>query len=132
MELVCVDPKRVGEVWPLVEPLLRSAIERTGLSAFCDVEYDILFGDALVWLAWNGTAIEAAASTVLQQTDAGLVCLVTACGGTDMHRWLPLLGRIEEYARDEGCHCARIVGRKGWLRVLDGYRETNVIMDKAL
>ncbi|WP_342712175.1 hypothetical protein AAFG13_12535 [Bradyrhizobium sp. B124] len=49
-----------------------------------------------------------------------------------MKRWLPLLDGIEAYARDEGCVRVRIYGRKGWLRVLDRYREKHVILDKDL
>jgi hypothetical protein len=129
--LLCVSPQRMQEIWPHVSGLIRSAIERTGLSAFSDVEYDLLFGDALLWLAWSDH-IEAVAATTLNDTDAGKVCIITACGGTDMHRWLPLLDEIEAYAKAEGCKRTRIIGRKGWLRVLSGYQAKHVIMDKEL
>jgi hypothetical protein len=135
-ELVCVDPKRVHEIWPLVAPLLRQATARTGLSAFTDIERDILAGGALLWLAVrdeeSGPTLDAAASTVLQHTDVGKVCVITACAGTGMSRWLPLISGIENYARDEGCSCVRIFGRKGWLRVLKGYRAQHFVMDKDL
>lgn len=132
MELVCVDPTKAAEIWPHVEPLLRAAINRTGLSLFSDLQRDILNGNALIWLAWNGESIEAAAATALHPTEAGLVCSVLACGGSDMKRWLPLLETIETYAKAEGCARSRIVGREGWQRVLDGYRETHVILTKEL
>lgn len=135
-ELVCVDPERVHEIWPLAEPLLRRAIARTGLSAFCKVEHEILCGAALLWLAvvGQGSKIEilAAASTSLQQTDAGKVCLITACGGNDMPRWVSLISEIEKFATNESCRYVRIYGRKGWLRALDGYAERHVILDKDL
>lgn len=135
-ELVCVDPKRVREVWPAVAPLLRQATARTGLSAFADIECDVLAGRAVLWLAVSGEggglAIDAAASTCLQRTDAGKVCVITACAGTDMARWLPLMSGIENYARDEGCARVRIFGRKGWLRVLGRYRAKHVVMDREL
>ncbi len=134
--LVCVEPSKVHLVWPHVAPLLRQAIARTAISAFTDIERDILHGSALLWIAAsaerNGAAIEAAASTSLQQTDAGRICVITACAGKNMSRWLSLIKGIEAYARDEGCNCVRIFGRQGWLRVLDGYRRTNVILDKQL
>jgi hypothetical protein len=135
-ELICVDPVRVHEIWPLAEPLLSRAIARTGLSAFCDVEREILCGNALLWLAVEGEgskiAILAAASTRLQQTDAEKVCVITACAGKDMPRWLGLIAHIEEFARNEGCNCVRIYGRKGWRRALDGYEQRHVILDKEL
>ncbi|WP_050383962.1 hypothetical protein [Bradyrhizobium pachyrhizi] len=130
--LVCVDPVQVHEIWPHASLLLREACIRTALSAFEDIEADILSGLSLLWLAWNGRSIQAAATTVLINSEIGKVCVITACGGTGMKRWLPLLDGIESYARDEGCARVRIYGRKGWLRVLDGYRAKHIIMDKEI
>lgn len=135
VDLVCVDPSKIGEMWPHVAPLLRSAFTRTGFALFSDLERDALNGNALVWLAWNGASIEAAAATALHPTDAGLVCTVLACGGADdadMKNWLPLLSKIEQFAKDEGCVRSRVVGRKGWTRALDGYREKHVVLEKEL
>lgn len=130
-ELLCVDPKQVGHFWPHVEPLLRPAIENVGLSNFEDIENEILIGCGLVWIAWDDKIV-AAASTTLQRIDSDLICVLTACGGRDMKDWLPLLAKIEDYARAEGCKALRIFGREGWLRVLDGYEKTAVVMEKAL
>ena len=116
--------------------MLRQAIARTGLSSFAELERELLEGHALLWIAArqtpDGVVIEAVASTALQSTDAGKVCVITACAGEGMARWLPLLADIERYAKDEGCICVRIFGRKGWLRALDGYRQRHAILDKAL
>jgi len=131
-DLICVAPQRVRELWPHVAPLLRTAITRTGLCAFADIERDILKGVALLWIAWDGRAIEAVASTSLQQTDAGKVCVITACAGTNMADWVPLIAGIETYAREEGCKSVRIFGRKGWLRVLNDYTQSGVILDRKL
>jgi hypothetical protein len=131
-ELVCVDPARVHDIWPHVSPLLKAACFRTQLNAFADIETDILSGRGLLWVAWNGRTVESAAATVLINSEIGKVCIITACGGSDMKRWLPLIEQIESYARDEGCKRVRIYGRKGWLHVLDGYQEKHVIMDKEV
>lgn len=131
-QLICIDPEHVRSIWPLTAPLLRRATVETGLSAFATIERDILVGTSLLWVAWNGSVIEAAASTSLQQTDAGKVCIITACAGTGMKRWLPLIRGIEAYAQAEGCRCVRIFGRKGWTRALEGYEQTYAIIDKCL
>lgn len=131
-ELVCVDPERVHEIWPHVAALLKAACIRTGLNAFADIEADILSGRSLLWIAWNGRAIEAVAATVLINSEIGKVCIITACGGHDMPRWLPLIAEIENYAKHEGCTRVRIYGRKGWLRVLDSFEEKHIIMDKEV
>ena len=132
VELVCIDPKRVGEIWLHVCPLLKAACRRTRLNAFEDIEADILAGRSLLWMAWNGRAAESAAATILINSEAGKVCIITVCAGSDMKRWLGLIGQIESYARREGCARVRIYGRKGWLRLLDGYAQKYVIMDKEL
>jgi hypothetical protein len=121
-----VNPADVQKVWPLARDLIRSAIERTKLSEFADVETDVLSGDQLLWLAISDH-VEAAATTHLSRN----VCTLTACSGHQMKRWLPLFERIEKYAKDEGCKM-RIYGRPGWQRVLNGYHVEHVILEKAL
>lgn len=125
--LICVDPARIEEFWPHVKDRIRAAIERTGLSAFEDIESGVLDGSQLVWIAWDGEIL-AAATTHLSRN----VCVLTACAGYDRERWLPLFARIEQYAKDEGCSRIRIFGRRGWERVLDGYRVEHVVLEKVI
>ncbi len=114
-DLVCVAPEDVPQIWPYAGGMIRSAIERTGLSDFADIEKDVFSGDQLLWLVISDK-IEAAGTTHLSRG----VCTITACGGHLMDRWVSLHKRIEKYAKDEGCSTVRIYGRKGWERVLDG------------
>lgn len=118
-------------MWPHVSDKIRAAVERTGLSSFADIEADVLSGLQLVWVAWDGKDILAAATTQLVKP-AEKVCVLTACAGYDRERWMPLFAKIEQYAKDEGCSTMRIFGRRGWERVLDGYRVEHVILEKAL
>lgn len=127
-ELICVDPARVNEFWPHVKYLIKAAIEQTNLSAFEDIERAVLDGKQLLWIAWNGESIEAAATTSLYNK----ACILTACSGHQRERWLPLFKKIEQYAADEGCRTMRIYGRPGWQRVLDGYKANYVILEKEL
>ena len=131
-ELVCVDPARIHEIWLHVRELLRTASERTALSAFAEIEADILSGRSLVWIVWNGRTIEAASATALINSDIGKVCVITLCAGRGMQRWLKLIERLEAYAKDEGCTCIRIFGRRGWLRVLEGYESKHIVIDRRL
>jgi hypothetical protein len=50
----------------------------------------------------------------------------------DMRRWIGLIGKIEEFARAEGCSSTRIMGRKGWARVLTSYRTKRIVLEKEL
>jgi hypothetical protein len=132
--LICVPPARVHEFWPHARALIKAAMERGDISPFVCVEHAVLTGDALLWLAWDADAraIAAACVTELQKVGARKFCGIVGCGGKDMHRWLPLLAGVEDYARAEGCAAMRIMGRAGWARILPDYRRKRVILEKQL
>lgn len=127
VDLICVPPKEVDQVWQYAGPMIRAAIEQTNLSDFADIEKAVFAGEQLLWLAISDK-IEAAATTHLSRN----VCTLTACSGHQRERWMPLLGMVENYARNEGCHTMRLYGRRGWERVLSGYRVEHVVMEKSL
>jgi hypothetical protein len=139
--LVCVPPDKVALVWPPVRSLIFAAMKRGELSSFGPVEDSVLRGDALLWLALScedgdRVRIDAAAVTELHRTEWRKVCVVVACGApsraTDMRRWIRLLDGIEDFARAEGCEATRIIGRKGWARVLTSYRTKRIVLEKDL
>jgi hypothetical protein len=122
----------VTQVWPHVRGIIKRASEKTGMGDFAQQEREILAGLQLLWLASNGRTIEAAATTQLVNENGRKICVLVACGGNNRARWLPLLDGIEDFARKEGCAEMRIYGRKGWERVLNGYRSRYVILGKEL
>ena len=155
--LVCIPPDKVALVWPLARNLIFAAMKRGDLSSFGPVEDSVLRGDALLWLALtyedgDGVRIDAAAVTELHRTEWRKVCVVVACGApsrvrpssrahasradasraTDMRRWIRLLEGIENFARAEGCEATRIIGRKGWARVLTSYQTKRIVLEKDL
>ena len=110
----------------------------------------------------DGARVQAAAVTELHRTEWRKVCVIVACGapsgclrrahGIGVHtrlRGLLLRGlrirgpricaaglgssrTIEEFARAEGCSATRIMGRKGWARVLASYRTKRIVLEKDL
>jgi hypothetical protein len=129
-KLTRVPPELVGELWPHVGALIKRAIDRTGLSDFDKIEAATLAGEHVLWIASSSDKIEAAATTQLITVAGRRICVIVACGGDDRAKWLPLIVGIERYAKAEGCAKMRIIGRRGWQRVLDGYRAKYAIMDK--
>lgn len=132
-KLVAVDPSLVAGVWPHARPLVKSAIDRTGLCNFEPIEREVLSGKQQLWLAWDGIAIRAAAVTQLVDVNHARICVVVATGAGKVRvQWAPLIAGIEQFARDEGCRAVRIIGRKGWQRILADYRANYVVMDREL
>jgi hypothetical protein len=110
----------------------------------------------------DGARVQAAAVTELHRTEWRKVCVIVACGApfgrsrasgrlralppssraaasqmaaspaANMRRWIGLIEKIEEFARAEGCSATRIMGRKGWARVLAFYRTKRIVLEKDL
>ena len=154
--LVYIPLEHVHLVWPCVAGLIEAAMRRGDLSSFASVATAVMAGRAQLWVAvarhqgveerpssraMDGRTrpdadrdheIVAAAVTELQQTERRKFCIIVACGGDQMTRWLDLLAPIEDWARSEGCDAMRIMGRRGWSRVLPAYRLTRVVLEKEL
>jgi hypothetical protein len=132
MKIVCVPPEHARAAWPHVCELISNAMRRGGLGAYGTVAESVLEGRALLWLAWDGNMVHAAAVTTLAATEWRKVCEIVACGGHGMRHWLHLIWHIEQFARKEGCSATRILGRKGWARMLREYRTKRVVLEKEL
>lgn len=124
---VCINPKFVLQVWPLASGFIKRALDTNSISSFEGVTQDVFAGRALLWLAVDS---EIRAAAITQLTNGA--CEIVACGGVGMHRWLSLIERIEDYAREEDCRCVRILGRKGWARVLKNYAAPHVLLERQL
>ena len=127
MMSVCVDPKRIDEVWPRVKQAIERAINKVGFSDFADVERSVMAGKSLVWMAYDGQVVHAVATTALVNG----ICEITACSGTNLKSFLPLIKDLEAFARDEKCRAMRIFGRKGWKRVLKDYIKSQSVLERA-
>jgi hypothetical protein len=132
MELICVDPARVPEIWPHVEPLIRRAVERSISTDLVTVTAKLTNRQALLWLAWDGENIRAAAVTSINTANGIKRCVIVACGGNGLDDWLLLIRPIESYAHDEDCISMAIIGRRGWQRKLSDYRPVAVTLEKRL
>ena len=130
-ELVCCDPDKAGDFWPFVEPLIRNAVIRGG-GDFERVRQNLLDGPDLLWLAWDGCELIAAAITSVGIMNGEKFCTIVACGGDGWERFGHLLGGIESYARGEECSAMRIYGRIGWKRLLEGYRLRSAVFEKEI
>jgi len=127
MYLGLVRPEEIPVVWPHVRFKLQRAIERVGLDRFD--EEAVFDGRHLLWAAYDLEGVHAACTTAL---DVDGICTIVACGGKKMKQFLPLLSHIEFYYRNQGCKAMRIIGRRGWSRVLPDYKFKAIIIERPL
>jgi len=132
VKIFCVNPKVVAKIWPLAKPLLEPAFDETSDSTIEATEADVMSAMALLWLAWDGKKLIAAATTAINKTPRHKTCIVTSAGGIHSKLWDQFMPMVEKYAKDEGCERVRAVGRKGWAGVLSGYKQPWIVLDKVL
>ena len=120
--MLCVDPEKVAQIWPHVEWHVRRGISR-GSEDFDQLKRQIFSGLSLLWIAWDGKLLAVCVTAL--SPDA---CEIISLGGEDLHSYLRNgLGAIENYARAEGRSRIRIIGRRGWKRLLKDYEQKDSI-----
>ncbi len=88
----------------------------------------MLDGLFLLWIVIDQSKITAACVTSL----VGDACEIVATSGTGVNNWVHLIEGIEKYARAEGQVRVRIIGRKGWARLLPDYKQTAVVLERRI
>ena len=131
VDVFCVPPDRVAECWGAVEGLIRPALENS-ITDFDMVAAAVCDGRMLLWLTFDGTRVYSATVTQLSVSNGKKFCTIVACGGSEMSRWIHLIERIEQFARDEGCASIVIIGRPGWKKILKQYNTKRVTLEKEL
>lgn len=131
VKLLCVPPSDVKKLWPHVRPLILEAALRGG-GSFAEIKRGVLDGPDLLWLAWDGGKLLAAAITQIGSINDEKTCTIVACGGDGWSRFGHLIEGLEEFAIKEGCKAMRINGRIGWSRVLKDYDVQSVVLRKEL
>lgn len=102
-------------MWGDVHRLLDRAVTRGG-NDWPDVRQKLEDGRAQLWLAVTDAPIAA-----MVTTKDGRTLEVWLAGGAVLSGAVPFLETTLEAAREAGATNARIVGRKGWARVLAPY-----------
>lgn len=79
---------------------------------------------------WRGRKSEIV--TEIRQYPKAKVCRIWLAGG-DMNELVnEMLPDVEAWAKARGCGRVEICGRKGWKRVLKGYREPYAVLTKEI
>ena len=121
----------IDAAWEQIETLL-ARIEDPTFSAD-EVRAQVMSGHALVWGLSQAEKISAVWVTKVEGNNSSKWGVVWLCAGDGLPAMIEAYKtHTERYFREQGCQYVQINGRKGWLKVLDGYRATGVLMVKRL
>lgn len=135
IEIVCVPPSMLGEMWPHIGPLLlrgqgevtpnlKEALKALGMTLF-----DAQDGKKQIWAVCDTLTNKCIAAMVSEIVieDGCKVVWVTSMGGGRILEWgRPMSDRMAAFAKAEGCECYRFTGRKALLRA---YSNVKIVGD---
>jgi hypothetical protein len=132
--LRCIPPTELYDWWPSAALALAPAIAMTeGAQTLETVRRSIAEGDAHLWVINSGAGAKAALVTYVYRCPSGQRQLRSSlAGGHGLADMAAAMPAIEEWARREGLAKSEIIGRKGWGRALEGYREVARVFVKDL
>jgi hypothetical protein len=135
-----VPPNYMNTIWPDVEALLKGGADRTG--GRWDIRslyFALVNEEQQLWVTFNEeNKITNALTTEIVDYPNKLSLAIQFAGGddgqTDGSTLDVVLNRLEKYAKDVGCDCIELWGRKGFSRKLkkSGYEESLVFYEKEI
>ena len=111
-------------VWPWLEKAANNdAVTETPESVWQRIED----GRLDLWSTPNSAVV-----TSIEVYGSGMKELRCWLAGGDLTEIQTIEPAIAQFGRANGCKQISILGRRGWLRALDGYQQTAVILTKGL
>jgi hypothetical protein len=106
--------------WPRIWACLQPAVERGGEHTERSVMTALLHGGMVLWIdAERLEELQAAIVTAWCDYPAGRIGFVQFAGGANARAWIAQAdSTLCEWARCMGCKELRLIGRKGWGRLL--------------
>lgn len=133
-QIAAIPPALIDTYWSTVEHLVERFEHKTLLIAAETLKKQLKNAERQLWIAYADKRVLAIAVTYVYQTARGQICCIwAACGDLDeMSQVQRFESDIERWARDIGCSAMEIQGRRGWSRLLPGYKRTAIVLEKSL
>lgn len=131
-DIYSVQTEDIDQIWPEAAPFIKKAVERNEKFEPEDIKQLLLDRKAQLWVVVDNKQFIAAIITSIEHSATKKWVRVMWAGGSEIDKWLYAMDVIENWARSIGCHRSMVIGRNGWLKKLNGYSKTAVILEKAL
>ena len=109
--------------WSLID----RAVSRQDTHSLDDVKAAVAKGEAQLWCGEQSALV-----TELMVYPRKKVCRIWMAGGLLWELQGEMLPAVEEWAKSKGCTSVEIIGRRGWGRVLEGYRQPHTVLMKEI
>ena len=132
MSVFAVGSADIDELWQHLLPHVERFERETQLISAEDLRVELKNAEKQLWSYDDNGPVGFAVTQVYSTARGNICCIWAACGTAPMEQILEVFDAIEGWARGLGCVALEIRGRKGWKRVLPGFKETGILLEKCL
>lgn len=124
----------VSAWWPQVKPHIERFCSKTKLADPGEVLYEVLDCTKQLWgVKVEGKVVGFLLTEVRDQKRGRVLCIWAAAGDSDdPAQFVTIYDALETWGRSIGCNVVEVRGRRGWKKMLPGFRETGVLLEKVL
>ena len=115
------------KTWRIAAPMLQLALDYQDTHDIHDIKTLINEGAAQLWCGDKSCVV-----TELIAYPRMNACRIWLAAGDKKELIGQMLSDIEEWAKAHGCIKIELVGRKGWLRVLQDFEQPHTVLEKRL
>ena len=118
-------------IWPKAKDFIASALT-FGEFDLDDVLMRLVEERIALFVAWHGEIVIGAATAEIVAYPRKTVGVIAHMGAKDLAKVLPFLHYVERWLRSMGAESIRVLGRRGWERVLvnHGYKYLYTCVEK--
>ena len=137
-----VHPRYLDSVWDRVSVCLKRATDHSaGRFSVESVYEDIRSGNQLLWALFRGDdelLLVATTQFTFYPLRKNLCIMFMGSADHGERLWFDhrdsIVGALEDFALEHGCHGIELTGRAGWQRVLDkfGFEKKFIVLEKDL
>jgi hypothetical protein len=132
IEILRLSPADCFEQWDDIKPFIQMALEDQHYNAE-DLKKLLLDGITRAYAVLKDSVYLAVVTAEIVVYPRDKVVRIHTAGGTRADLWAErMIDEITKDAKSNGATELQIIGRKGWLKVLDGFKQQTIVMGKSI
>ena len=132
-ETILVPVNAIDKVWDKVKDFIALTSDETLNEN--DIYQYLIDGEyrLFIILELESKQIITAYATCIAFYPRHKACRIISLGGSKLSEWYnETITYVENYAKEEKCDYMEVFGRRGWVKIMKGYKEEGVILRKHL
>jgi hypothetical protein len=129
-----VNPNDLPKLWQELQPLIEEACRwSNGQFNALSVVNGVLDGALRLVVFFEKDKVQSAmVLTISEFPTQRRILEVLLASGTAMREWMKLEGELMTYAKANGCHAVRMIGREGLQKALTTWKRTAIVLEREI